>query len=192
MTCNTGVQKKMRDDIVLTMQARSAARAAGDEAEVRRIEEQEKVQWRKWEVIEEIEGAMARQEAAMAVGDLAEVRRLEEQEKALRVRLDELKAQDPTDPHTRGLAQVEAMTAFGALVRRQDAARDAGDDAEVRRLEKLILPLLARSNEINAVATRRHACRDRAEFRRLEEEEKALWEGLVECRRANPFDPHTI
>ena len=109
----------MLDDIVLTMQARSAAAATGDDAEVRRLEEQEKVQWRKREVFEEIEGAMARQEAAAAAGDDDEVRRLEEQENALRVRLDELKAQDPTDPHTRGLAQMEAMAAVGALVLRQ-------------------------------------------------------------------------
>ena len=121
----------MLDDIVLTMQALAAA---SDGAEVHRLVEQEKVQWRKWEVFREIDGTMARQEAARVVGD----------------------------------------------------------DTEVRRLEEVMRPLRVRRNEIDAAVMRRHAARDSAESRRLVEEATALWDGLVEFWRADPYDPHTI
>ena len=182
----------MLDDIVLTKQALKAARAAGDDAEVHRLDEQERVQWRKWEVFREIDSTMARQDAARAAGDDAAVHRLEEVMRPLRVKLDELRQKDPTDPQTRAAAQMEVIEVIATLLTRQDAARAAGDDAEVHRLDDVIRPLRVRRDEIDDAVLRRHAALDLAESRRIVEEAAALWDRLVAFWRAKPFDPHTI
>ena len=182
----------MLDDIVLTMQALKAARAADDDADVHRLEEQEKVQWRKWEVFREIDSTMARQEAARAADDDTEVRRLDEVMRPLRVKLDELRAKDPSDPHTRALALMEVIEVICTLVDRLHAARDSGDDAEAHRLEEVMYPLRVRRNEIDAALMRQYAATDPGESRRHAEEATALWEGLVEYWHAESYDPHTV
>ena len=133
--------------------------------------------------------------AARAAGDDAEARRLEEVMRPLWVTLYELRAKDPTDPHTRAAAQGEVIGVLGTLVRRKHEARSAGDEAEVRRLEEVMRPLRVRSNEIREMVLRRHAAsaaHDSDEAWRLVQEGKAQWDRLVAFWRAAPFDPHTI
>ena len=183
----------MLSDITLTNQALHAAIAAGDDAEARRLEELEEVQWRKREVTLEIQYTRAHQEAARAAGDEAEVRRLEEVMRPLWVTLYELRAKDPTDPHTRAAAQGEVITALGVLTERRRAARTAGDAAELHRLLEVPRPLRSRMAKIIATDSRRRtAARTSPDKNRLFDEARAQWNELAEFWRANPFDPHTI
>ena len=183
----------MLSDITLTKQALNAAIAAGDDAEVFRLEELEKAQWRMRDVKTEIGDSIADLKEARAAGDDAEVRRLEEHEAALRTTLQELSAHHPTEDQIKLAAQKDLIETLGVLSKRRRAARAAGDDAELHRLLEVGRPLRSRMAEIHATEDRRHAAdRTSPDNHRLFGEARALWDEVIKYWRANPFDPHTI
>ena len=121
----------------------------------------------KVKVIREIRATEKRRDEALAAGDTAEVHRLEKEVEALWTKMGMIRSGLFPGPHGRdaatgqrphvtqtGAAQIEVLEALGVTRERHDAARAAGDHAEVRRLEKEVKALRAKMDELCRPPTR--------------------------------------